>query len=202
MGTGGGGSSAPKMQAHGLSRMASRPMDSSQPCRVDELEMVWVPIARTHSKQPSESLLVLNCQKTNFCSDLCWLEVIKKMETWMFFFYFLLFVRFFLRQERWRRRRQQRQWRRRRRQRRWWRRQRRWWYQFSAFQLKCVFLNGKLWMEKNGTPVLYLFPAIVDFCHLPEGKIPQKKIFISSYFELCGKLGSGSNPAAVKELTC
>ena len=88
MGTGGGGSSSPKMQAHGLSRMSSRPMDSSQPCRVDELDMVWVPIAFSHSKQPSESLIVLNCQKTNFCSDLCWLEVIKKMETWMFFFTF------------------------------------------------------------------------------------------------------------------
>ena len=195
MGTGGGGSSSPKMQAHGLSRMSSRPMDSSQPCRVDELEMVWVPIALSHSKQPSESLLAWIVRRQTFARISADLKSSKKWKLECFF-YFLLFVRFFLRQERWRRRRQQRQWRR--------RRQRRWWYQFSAFQLKCVFLNGKLWMEKMGLQFFISFPPLLIFAICPREKFPRKKSLslVLSYFELCGKLGSGSNPAAVKELTC
>ena len=52
------------------------------------------------------------------------------------------------------------------------------------FPIEMCLFEWKTLDGKNGTPVLYLFPAIVDFCHLPEGKIPQKKSLsrvISSY---------------------
>ncbi len=56
-GIGGGGSSSPKIHAHGFNRMSSSPMDSSQPCNVDEFDMVWVPMnrdppAKFNSKYP------------------------------------------------------------------------------------------------------------------------------------------------------